>query len=66
MKLGYIFPKLQVFNLASPLVASCMDYVNMHNNINHLAIPFRGYGIYSILCVFIEKEKHIIKYEIKH
>ena len=38
----------------------------MNNNASHLTIPFGGYGIYSILHVFIEKEKYIIKYEIKH
>lgn len=37
----------------------------MNNDVNHMTIPPRGYGIYSTLRIFIQEEKYIIKCEIK-
>ena len=51
-------------NLASRLIASCVDYANMNNVVNHMAIPLRGY---KIECYGISsEERYVTKYAIKY
>lgn len=37
----------------------------MNDDVNHMAIPLRGYEMDSSLHIFLQEEQYIIKYEIK-
>lgn len=39
--------------------------VSVNSDVHHGAVPFSGYGIYSVLCTLIEEEEYIIGEELQ-